>query len=302
MLDLNPLHVVLGVHFGIILVYFVIYLITGKTDFRKEHLIPILFIPVFGLLIGFGILFVKWIGRSNKKPVDMEDLHLGDDIYWQSLKKPHENLDIVPLEEAIHLDSFSVRRRILLDALFEEPTKHIQVLMAARHNEDAETAHYAATTIEKIQRDFQMEIQRYASYLEQNQHDQQILSAYIRLLEKYIQSGLLEGHMADHQRKILAELLDQQLAFNPNDKQTLVRKIRNSLALKEYEIALEVSQVLRLGWPGEEDTWVESLRTSVEAKDQMLFKKIIKRIQEIDIDWSKSARDQLDYWISGFSF
>ena len=300
--NLRPLLVMLAIHIGLILVYLVICLATSRTYFRREHLIPILTIPIFGLLIGFGILLSHWSGRDNKKPVEMESMHLGSDIYWRSLQKPQENLEIVPLEEAINLDDYSIRRRILLDALFDNPTKHIEVLMVARHNEDAETAHYAATTIEKIQRDFQMEIQRYSAYLKQHPQDPQILNAYIRLLEKYIHSGLLENKMANRHRKVLAQLLDQKLASHPNDKQALVKKIRNNLALRDYASCFEISRQLRLGWPSDEDTWIESLRISVESRNPNLFQEVVRGIEKSEIDWSKTGREQLRYWIKGFSF
>lgn len=302
MIELNPLIVVLAIHFGIILIYFVIFIITGKTNFRRENIIPIVAIPIFGLLIGLGIQLVHWAGRSSKKPVSMETMHLGSDIYLQSLQKAQENLDIVPLEEAIHLDSYGIRRRILLDVLFDEPAKHLQVLMVARHNEDPETAHYAATTIEKIQRDYQMETQRYSAYLKLYANDQKILNDYIRLLGKYIKSGLLEDHMAIRQRKVLSKLLDLKLSQNPNDKQTLVKKLKNNLALNEYASCLEISKLLRLSWPGDEDTWIESLRVCVEGRDQKMFKEVLDGIQGSEIDWSKSGREQLKYWIEGFNF
>ena len=302
MINLNTLYLIVGLHFGIILVSLLICLITGKVPYRREHVVPIVAIPIFGLLIGLGIQLVHWTGRSDKKPVDMELMHLGSDIYWRSLKKPQENLDIVPLEEAINLDSYGVRRRILLDALFEKPSKHIQVLMVARHNEDAETAHYAATTIEKIQRDFQMDIQGYAAYLKQHPNDPEILDAYIRLLEKYIESGLMDTHMAGRQRKILSELLDQKLSFNPSDKLTLIKKLRNHLALSEYSTCIEISKLLRMWWPNDEDIWIESLRISVEAQNQQLFQEIVEGVHTTDVDWSKSGRDQLAYWIEGFSY
>lgn len=302
MTNLNPLVLILALHFGLILAYLGICLLTGRTCLRREHLFPIVLIPIFGLLIGLGILISQWAGRTNKQSVDMEDMHLGGDIYWRSLQKPQKNIEVVPLEEAIHLDDFSIRRRILLNALFADPYKHIQVLMVARHNEDAETAHYAATTIEKIQRDFQMEIQRYAAYLKQHPNDMQILTAYISVLEKYIHSGLLGKQMVERQRRILQQLLDQKLLNHPNDKPMLLKKLRNNLALKEYGSCLEISHKLVTGWPSDEDSWIESLRTSVEAKDQMLFDEVVAGIENSDIVWSKQGRDQMQYWLEGSSF
>lgn len=302
MLDQNLLLMLLAGHFGIILLYFLIFLMTKRTCFRREHIVPIIGIPVFGLLIGLGIQWVYWAKHSGGKSVDMETVRLGSNIYWRSIQKPQDNPDIVPLEEAINLDSYGVRRRILLDALFEEPEKHIQVLKVASHNVDPETAHYAATAIDKIHRDFQMEIQRYAAELIKYPDNQQFLNDYIRLVEKYIESGLVENHLAVRQRRILAKLLDRKLSNNPNDKQVLIKKLRNNLALKEYGSCLEISKLLRLGWPNDEDTWIESLRVSVETKDTNTFREVLDGIQRSDIDWSKSSRNKLKVWIEGLSY
>lgn len=298
----NLILIVLGIHLISVTLYFLIHSLTGKCHLRREQILPILLIPLAGLLIALGNEMVHMVGRSSKKQVDIDTMHLGSDLYWRSLQEPHESLDIVPLEEAINLDSYGVRRRILLDTLFDEPEKHLQVLMVARQNDDAETAHYAATTVEKIQRDYQLELQNFSTQLEKRPNDRNVLIGYIRLLEEYIHSGLPEEHLMERQRVVLSELLEKKLSLEPRDKQVLIKKLHNSLAMEAFSTAMEVSEILRKEWPNDEDTWIESLRLSVEAGNQELFQEVTKEIKNADIEWSKSSRDKLAYWMDGYSF
>jgi len=172
--------------------------------------------------------------------------------------------------------------------------------MIARHNEDAETAHYAATTIDKIQRDFQLKLQDYADALKEQPEDEETLEKYISVLEKYLESGLLETYLLERQRGIFANLLQKSFLSAPR-KETLMKILKNSLALKDFDAALNASLKLRQNWPEDEDAWIESLRASVEAKDEQLFQQIISQIQELNIDWTPASQKQIRFWTNRVS-
>ena len=223
--------------------------------------------------------------------------YLDGDILWKSLKSFSEDENIVPLEEAMLVNDFTTRRRIMLDALYDDPMKYLEVLLIARHNDDIETTHYATTMISHAEKKFQISLQKYAAEIERDPENMNLLNEYIETLEKYIESDLLEEYLLKNQRINYSKLLDRKLKIVPNEKQTLVKKLRNSIELNDYFSAFEVSQQLKQNWPEDEQTWVEAIRVCVEGKDQKKLEETIDEVKRIKINWTRRGREEATRWL-----
>jgi hypothetical protein len=239
------------------------------------------------------------MGEQGKKPLDMEPLTPEEDILWKALKSYHEKGNIVPLEEAILIDDVQTRRKFMLQTLYEDPLKYLDILMLAKNNDDVETSHYATTTISYAQRAFQVAIQQLAVEIEKYPENMVLLDKYIETLGKYIDSGLLEEHLLRNLRIVYNEALDKKLARVKNDKQALTRKLGNSIELSEYASAFEISDSLKKYWPEDEKTWINALRVCVEGKDANRLYETLEVIKLINIDWTKQGKEQVDIWMKG---
>src|SRR5512138_2708454 len=111
-MKIQPELFVLLVHIGLMLVC-VLLILLGKSHLRKEHVIPLFMIPVFGPFAALTIEYMIFSGKQGRKNPDMEHLAL-DDILWATLRSFHEKHDLVPLEEAVLIDEVKVRRRSML--------------------------------------------------------------------------------------------------------------------------------------------------------------------------------------------
>lgn len=292
---LQPEVLLLAIHLVIALLVSV-YVLLGKSHLKKEHVIIILVIPIVGLLYALTVQLLTTIGKQGDKNVDMLPLAI-DDILWKSLRSAAEDGNIVPLEEAMLIDDFGTRRRIMLDALYDDPMKYLDVLLVARHNDDIDTTHYATTMIAHAQKQFQLSLQEYSVAIEINPEDTSILDKYIDTLEKYIQSDLLDEHLLRNQRIAYSKILDRKLTSQPEDQQTLVKKLRNLLELEDFYSAFEVSQQLIQMWPDDEGIWIEALRVCVEGKDQKKLKEIIEEIKSTSIKWTRKGRQEIAPWL-----
>ena len=176
-------------------VVYVIFIFTGRSYLRKGHIFFIVFLPIFGPLAGVLVEHLNRLGKQGNTELDIPTLTLGDDIYWEAIKREQEDRNIVPLEEAILINDEKTRRKLILETLYDNPMKYLDVLMVARYNDDVETAHYATTTISKAQRQYQLEIQKTAVGVENNPDDLELLDEYLDLIGEYIESGLLEDYL-----------------------------------------------------------------------------------------------------------
>jgi hypothetical protein len=254
-------------------------------------------VPLFGLITALVIEFLNILREEGSLPLQMEPLWLGDDILWVTLKSFHEKGDIVPLEEAILIDDVKVRRRYMLETLYSDPLKYLDVLNIAKYNDDVETSHYATTTISEAQKNFQLSIQKLAVAVEKNPDDMALLDKYIDTLEKYIDSGLLEMHLLKNLRIVYARELDKKLSRMPNDKNTLIKKLRNCIELKEFNTAFEIGATLIAKWPREENSWIESLRMCVDSQDGDRLKEILAEMRSKKIEWSNEGKDRVGAWL-----
>lgn len=295
-MKIQPELLVIVVHIFLSLVY-AACILGGVSRLRKEHILPVCLVPIFGLFLGLTMELIIRTSRQGTSNPDLESPVLDDDILWATLKSVNERSDLVPLEEAILIDDVAVRRRSMLETLYSDPTKFLSVLNAAKDNDDIETSHYATTSISKAQKDFQLSIQEDAIEVERHPDDPAALSAYTDDLGRYIRSGLLEESLLRNLRLRYSEALDRWLAMVKDDKQALMEKLRNAVEIGDFSVASDVSRQLQTKWPEDEQTWIESLRVCVEGRDEAGLKQTIAEIQRQEIFWTERGLELVRPWV-----
>jgi hypothetical protein len=238
-------------------------------------------------------------GEQGMKPIELESQALDEDILWKALKSYHEEGNIVPLEEAILINDVKTRRKFMLDTLYDDPLKYLDVLLLAKNNEDVETSHYATTTISHAHKVFQVAIQDLAAAVENDHNDMPLLDKYLETLEKYIESNLLEEHLLRNMRIVYNGALDKKLARVMSDKRALIRKLRNSIELGDYASAFGASDLLIEYWPKDEQTWIEAMRVCVEGADNNRLSEILDKVQKTNLVWTKQGKEQMGPWMRG---
>lgn len=281
---------------------FVYYIYSGKTHLRIEQVLFILFIPIFGPMAAFVIEQMNVLKIQGATPISLEPLGLENDILWATLKSFHENSNIVPLEEAILINDVKVRRRIMLETLYSDPRKYLDILNIAKYNDDIETSHYATTTIAKTQKDFQLSIQRLGVAVENNPGDESVLDEYLDVVEEYIESGLLEEHLVRNLRIVYSNALDVKLERSKGVIETYIKKARNCTKLGEYDLAIKLSDFIISSWPNNENSWIESIRICVESGDGNRLREILSKIKGQKIYWTKEGKESVNVWIKEFSY
>lgn len=289
----------LGIHLACTF-YYAFLIFTGKSRHHKEFIVIVLFIPVFGLLTALIIDIYYLSSGHNQRPVEIATLSLGEETYWKPIKNKREENNLVPLEEAITINDTKTRRKLMLESLYENPSKYIDVLLKARRNDDMETVHYASTTISKIQRDFQLEIQKLSVALEKDPHNLDLLDEYIDIIQNYIDSNILEDFLLRHQRILFDEILTRRLALGGHDKDVLLMRTNNNLALKNFQSAINDSQMLKRDYPDDERVWIEALRVCVESSDAQKLQETIKEINSTNIAWTSTGRNIVAPWLESY--
>ena len=270
----------------------------GRLDHRKEYLVPILCIPVFGPLLALTIDLVHIFGQPGSKPLELEALRLEQNVYWNSIEERPEDPSVVPLEEAMLINDRQTRRKVVLDTFRDDSFNYLDVLLLARGNEDTDTTHYATIRITKIHSQFQLALQQCAVEHEREPENLAVLNKYLHLLEEYIASPLPDDLMLRRQQGVYARLLDKKLALVPNDRHTMLRKLRHCITMRDdYAAAVALAEQLKQCWPEDEQNWIESLRLCVEYHDQEGLEATLRQMRSAPVAWTREGRALVGPWL-----
>lgn len=289
--------IILGVHLVLVIAYLVISTLLRRNRLRGEYLLPVILLPVAGILIILTIETLHAAKLEGMKQVELDEMTLGTDIYWKTLRESKEDTNVVPLEEALAINDVKTRRKLLLDTMFDDPRKYLDLLSVARRNDDPETTHYATTTISKIQSNYQMELQKRSVEHYASPENIPALDAYLEVLQRYIDSGLLDDYLMNRQLVQLHKLLEHKLTLVPHDFTTLLQKLRSEITMRDYPRATETSRELQQHWPEEENTWLETVRLNVEGSDYPGLERTLDAIRHQNIVWSRTGYDQISHWL-----
>lgn len=285
----------------VISITYLILILLKISKLGTENIFPILFIPIFGVISALWIELLIKSKKHGDKEIETLPLVLEDDILWSTVRSSYESNDLIPLEEALMINDHHTRRGMMLNALYDDPEKYLDILMIARHNEDVETAHYATTTISHLQRNYQLQLQKASVAFEEDPTNLENLDHYLDLNEKYIRSGLLEEYLLFNQRITFSKALDRKLSLVGNDKETLIKQLRNKIDMNDYVAAYEISERLIILWPHDEEVWIEAIRLSVMGKDRNKMRELLAEMREERINWTKMGREKIEPWVGEVS-
>ncbi len=251
-------------------------------------------LPVFGPVCGLELVLTP-----DPDPALLKDMIMREDPIRTNLIDPEPiAAQTAPMEESFLINDPHVRREMMMKLLHENPEENLELLMLARFNDDPETAHYATATLTEYQRRSEMSLQQSQSLLSREPDNTQQRLIYIGQLEKYIDSGLLEGHLLLRQRA----LLEKELGTLPENEVDLALgclRVRNLLAMQQPRDAEACARRLIDRFPGAEEPWLECMRICVDSHDAAGLRKLQQEIRTQGILWSYQGQEKMEYILRG---
>ncbi len=292
-MDKYAVLILLAVH----LILLMLALLVGKKRQRPLSLGEILFcavIPIFGPICGLEVT-----GAEEPDPELLRDMIMNQDPIRKSYTAPDPEANATaPMEEAFLLSEPAVRREMMMKLLHGDPGENVELLLIARFNDDPETAHYATAALTEYQRQTEMSLQQSQALLAKQPDNTEARLAYIRQMETYIDSGLLEGHLLERQRAVL----EQELAKIPEESTDIALgclRSRNLLALGKAQEASAAARDMIRRFPGEEEPWLELMRVCVDSRDAKGLAALGEQLKTANVLWSYAGREKMNYFLEG---
>ena len=227
------------------------------------------FAPVMLLVPLWGPLCVLLLHTSNRltggclREQTLEKLHINEEIHKSILVADDEGEDtVVPLEEALLVDSPAQKRKLILSVLTDDPAGYYDLLQQARMDNDSEVVHYASTALSQITKEADLKLQKLEQRYAAAPDDAAVLEEYCDYLEGYLKDGFVQGRAAEIQSHQLEQLLKKRLE-NLDGRRSCMLECRLAevqLRLAEYDRAEKTLEELTARWPQREAPWVLCLR------------------------------------------
>ncbi len=278
-----------------ILVYFLM-----RVDLLKSSsgIMPLVwFVPVWGI----GALLVLEIRSRGKQEayeeVGIEKLKINDEIHRSILieEDPMEGR-IVPLEEALLLNDHSTRRDLMMDVMYSNPGDYVEQLQEARMNDDTEVVHYAVTALVELQKSYDLRFQELEHEMEQKPDSMELINEYLDLIERYLESGLLEGNARAAQLQRYIRLLEKKINAAPDAMVLYVKRADACLQVGEYDAAYRNIETLLEKWPGDEKGYLLLIRYFSANKDRKGISQVLTMIEQRAVYLSPKGRGVVEFW------
>jgi len=252
-------------------------------------------------LWGIGCLLVSEIrsrGRQEaRQEVGIEKLKINDEIYRSIfMEEDHAEGLVVPLEEAFLINDFHTRRGLMMEVMYSNPDDYVSQLQEARMNDDTEVVHYAVTALVELQKEYDLQFQKLDRELARYPDDRKRVNLYLELLERYLESGLLEGNSRNLQLRNYSGLLQKKLEGSGEILPVYIRKIEADLELGEYETAYQDIQRVLQQWPKDERGYLCLLQYYSLVKNREGIDHVLYQIGRKHIYLSPKGRAVRQFW------
>ena len=243
------------------------------------------FAPVMLLVPLWGPLCVLLLHTSNRltggclREQTLEKLHINEEIHKSILVADDEGEDtVVPLEEALLVDSPAQKRKLILSVLTDDPAGYYDLLQQARMDNDSEVVHYASTALSQITKEADLKLQKLEQRYAAAPDDAAVLEEYCDYLEGYLMKKRLEN--LDGRRSCMLEC----------------RLAEVQLRLAEYDRAEKTLEELTARWPQREAPWMLCLRLAAALRDGEAIQKTLGQIEEKEVYLSARGREIVRFW------
>lgn len=229
----------------------------------------IFMIPVFG----FAFMWYADFYSNKYKNTEGEDLRLFlDNTSELELLKPidiSDEINKVPMIEALQMGDYSFRRKMVVDTLKEDDTvEYLDVLREALLNEDSETSHYASAVIMDIQGKLQDSLFRREVAFYENADDVGKALDYEKELYKVIQSGIYDSRNLNKYYVKYKVVSDKILEGENVSEHCYHNRIEIDFATEDIVHAQFMCDLYKKKFPSSEEMVVDNIKLCIKIKDR----------------------------------
>ncbi len=243
------------------------------------------------MFLHFEVLFKQ----DNTAKIDVQKMKL-DSILYKGITVEDDKSDdnLVPIEEALIVNSAKERREIIMDVLNDNPKEYVEFLQKAGNNEDSEVVHYAVTAMVEISKENDYMLQNLAREYAKNPDDINVLSRYCDFLWSVLEQRLLSGQVEIMNRNLFSELISKKLK-SIESLEDYIRYFENEFELENYTKAGEILSMADTLYADYEEIILLKFKYYSQLKQSSKIKEMIKDIQDRKLFVSRRVKEAIAF-------
>ncbi|WP_176220660.1 hypothetical protein [Cohnella massiliensis] len=288
----------LVVYYALAVIYAVYRLVRRKGDETAAVLLALL-LPFGGVPLAALARYVRKRNvpvpdASRFKELTDKENDIRERIYRQVDIGKETN--IVPIEEALVVNDYRTRRRLLLDMLKDDADGHSELLERAIQNEDTETSHYAVSAVMERKRKLQTNLQRLTVEYERQRGNLDVAAEYAQALHRMIEGGFADARTKKIYLSTYSRVLGELIAGGLHDESVFKNKIECAMRLGEVQAALADCEAFRKAYPDSEQAYLSSLGVCFELRQKESFFELLEQLKASRIRISNATLGMIRYW------
>lgn len=260
---------------------------------RVIKAIIIIYIPVLGYALSY-LLFKGSNNVQHESSGESNKEFLLSTVPISKINVERE-INIIPFQEVLLSNDNHHKRSMLIDSL-KDGINNIDILFKATKSDDKETAHYAATAIMEIQKEFVTSLHGLIKRIEENPTDYEAMDRYAETLKKYVDSNMVDQETKMKYRFQLSELLDRLLESPVRCKKHFVEKINCDLEIGDLEKSLYYSQMFMEEFPDDEVPYLLAMKVSYTMQNSKKLYEIMNKLKRRPIQLSPTGINAFHFW------
>lgn len=278
-----------------------VFLLFGIRNFKRQLclFVPVFLLPVFGI-IGVAIAGIA-AALAIEENIDDRDLAIpGSGLEYTSQVDADKEMNIVPVEEALVIDTNDTKRKMVTEIIKRQPSLYLQSLKKALDSEDGETSHYAASSITDTKRRLARRITEASQAYMEDMTSKDNLEEYVYALNAIIDSKLSVEMIQEGYKLRLTDLLIEWLDNNDDKSDDKYKMLINSfMDLNQNESALYWAERYRKAVGSNEGTLMALLSISYKTGENNLFEKTLNELKNSNFAMTQKTRDTIKYLQNG---
>ncbi|UQW97906.1 hypothetical protein M2M59_02555 [Rummeliibacillus sp. G93] len=260
------------------------------------------FLPLIGWLLP-SIWPKKFISNEGKFLEDYmneqtNDIEIELLTKEESVKREKE-LNVIPIKEALVINDFATRRKLMLDVLKKDTMQYIDVIKMAVLNEDSETSHFAVAAVMEVKRKLSLSLQRFSVEFEKNQQDTTVARSYAQVVKEYMASGFLDDQTLKKYKYIYIQAVGILIEHGQGEPEIYEEKMRVEMELHEYQEAEKTGLQYLEAYPLQEEPYLFLMEYYYRTKSKMKMQEILDELMNSTIQFSNRALTVVRYWSGG---
>lgn len=281
--------ILIGLHIFLSIMYAVEfrYEEDGSSSIQKAlmRFVITLMIPVFGFLfLWFSDFCENRVRRRSRGPEQIPLFEQEADLDLLKSVDYDEEVNTVPMVEALKMGDYSFRRKMVVDTLREEDTlEYINMLKTALLNEDAETSHYASSVIMDIQGKIQAALTRHEEAFLDDPDNVENALAYEEELYRLIKSGIYEQRNLKKYYIKYKSVSDQLLAAEEVPESCYHHRIDIDFETEAMEHAEKICEAYSEAYPASEEMVVDNLKLCIKLHDRQKMDDFMAKLKKMPV-------------------